>query len=333
MNVAFLGNSYHLNKTKSADFFISLLRQWFSTVTVIAYKEAWQSLPGTKWDLLIVWQKMFDPRELEAFGAKTTVLVPMYDDCPHDRVFWEPYLGFKVLCFSQTLGADLTAWGHDCLVVKYWPQVPEQGVRIDLRGLRGFFWPRTAELQWPAIRPLLDGSPWDSFHLHLTVPEASAAPTPDEVSQFHVATTTWFDHPAEFQRVLSESSIYFVPRLYEGIGMAFLEAMAWGMCVVTPNHATMNEYIQDGVNGLYFSPGQQVPLNFSRAAELGAAARHSAIQGRQQWEAFLPHLRAFLVSTMRRPTKKHPFLQWKGRTIATLRTVFRFLKRLVRSHS
>jgi glycosyltransferase involved in cell wall biosynthesis len=42
------------------------------------------------------------------------------------------------------------------------------------------------------------------------------------------------------------------PRRYEGIGMAFLEAMAMEMCVVAENQSTANEYILSGKNVILY---------------------------------------------------------------------------------
>ncbi|HUX20469.1 MAG TPA: hypothetical protein VMW69_04460, partial [Spirochaetia bacterium] len=84
MNVAFLANSFHLKKTKSADFFIAILRDSFGFVEVIPHKDAWARLPKRRWDLIVVWQHRYPPEELEAFGADRVVLVPMYDDTPQE---------------------------------------------------------------------------------------------------------------------------------------------------------------------------------------------------------------------------------------------------------
>ena len=50
---------------------------------------------------------------------------------------------------------------------------------------------------------------------------------------------------------LSKCNIFIVPRLYEGIGLTFLEAMASGMVVLSSNFPTMNEYIQNNINGIF----------------------------------------------------------------------------------
>ena len=122
MRVAFLANSFHINKTKSADFFIDLLRHDFGEVAVIPHKEAWAELPKKKWDLLVVWQKSYAPEELEAFGAERVVLVPMYDDVSKEEAYWKKYGKFKIFCFSSTLEKLLLSYGLCAWGARYFPE-------------------------------------------------------------------------------------------------------------------------------------------------------------------------------------------------------------------
>ena len=329
LNVAFLAYSYHLVKTKSSDFFMDLLQEWFENVEIMRHKEAWAKLPGRHWDLIIAWQGLHSPAELEAFGADRVVLVPMYDACPKTRDEWEPYLGFRVLSFSRTLGDDLKSWGHDVLTVRYWQPVPEASTEI-ATGLRGFFWPRQAGLVWSHVRPVMGDSSWDSFHLHVTSPEgASALPSEEERARFHIVETSWFEQSSEYKNAVSRANVYFAPRRFEGIGQAVLEAMAMGLCVVSPDNPTMNEYLVHGQTGLLFNPDAPCALDFGRVLELGRNARAAAVQGRSGWEASLPSIRAFLVAPSRRGPKRHPWVAFKGRMSIPLRAVYRAVKSLL----
>ena len=55
--------------------------------------------------------------------------------------------------------------------------------------------------------------------------------------------------------------------------MAFLEAMARGQCVVSPDSPTMSEYIDHNISGLLYDLNELRPLSSHRAQSLGAAAR------------------------------------------------------------
>ena len=62
--------------------------------------------------------------------------------------------------------------------------------------------------------------------------------------------------PADLHRVVGQSRfLVFTSRSYEGFPMVFLEAMKHRLPVIAPNMAGFPEIIEDGVNGLLFSPG------------------------------------------------------------------------------
>lgn len=335
MKVAFLANSFHLKKTKSADFFIEFLRAHFESVTVIPHKEAWVELPGHAWDLIVVWQHRYEPGELEAFGADRVVLVPMYDDTPLDEVFWRKYKDFKVFCFSSTLERLLVSYGINAWGARYYPD-PEAFTPIrGNNGLRGFFWPRTAAIGWRTVSGLIGGTAFDSMHLHWT-PDVSGDNLSfpfDEANErgVRLEVSSWFQGAEEYRAILSKSTVFFASRVAEGIGMSFLEAMAMGLCVVAPRAPTMSEYIEDGVNGLLYDLDRPEPLDFSNVANLGQAARLSCQTGRTHWINSAPQIASFLEEPAPGYTPKlHPIVMMKGRGTVVARKIYRFMKRVTR---
>ena len=269
-----------------------------------------------------------DPIELEAFGARTTVLVPMYDDCPKTKEHWVRYKGFKVLSFSRTLGFLLESWGLEVLTVQYFQPVPSRPGSFGKFSLRGFFWPRTQDLGWQQIKILSSQAQWDSFHLHVTNPEGQdTLPDREEAQELSLVQTDWFEDPEDYKRVLSGATVYFAPRKYEGIGQAVLEALALGLCVVAPDLPTMNEYIQHGFNGLLYDPNHPEPLGFSTAEALGQKARALALEGRKAWIEGLPLVNQFLLGTTPRSVRRfHPWVVFRGRFVAGLRALYRIMK-------
>jgi glycosyltransferase involved in cell wall biosynthesis len=332
MRVAFLANSFHIEKTKSVDFLLDLLRKEFGEVAIIPHKEAWAQLPGRKWDLLIVFQKSYSPEELEAFGADRVVLVPMYDDTSLEESFWKKYRKFKVLCFSSTMVPLLGSYGICVLGVRYFPESAR--CKAEFRqdaGLRGFFWPRVQAIDWKCIRRLIGQADFARMHIHWTPVihgDLSAPIINDELFVGKLSTSSWSGDRGEYLDRLSDSNVFFASRTAEGIGNSFLEAMAMGLCVVAPNAPTMNEYIQHGVNGLLYDPEHPAPLDFSEAKELGAAARSSSEIGRRDWLSSMPKIRSFLEDRLPGYSPRiHPILRIRGRSIAQARRVYRLLKR------
>lgn len=334
MNVAFLANSFHLKRTGSANFFIRLLEDFFGEVAVIPQKEAWARLPKHKWDLIVVWQKRYSPEELEAFGAERVVLVPMYDDTPLDEAYWNKFRQFKVICFSSTMERLLDSYGVPVLGLRYYPAPNHRVATPVSSGLRGFFWPRTRAIDWSLVKNLVDDTRFTDLHLHWT-PDVHGDLVPpldeSERSDPSISVSSWFRDASEYLDMLSSANVFFAPRRAEGIGMSFLEAMAMGLCVVAPRGPTMSEYLEDGINGLLYDPDAPKPLDFSRAAELGAAARASCERGRQAWLESMPALKAFLEELVPgyRP-RRHPLIEVKGRGLTRARVIYRFVKSIVR---
>jgi hypothetical protein len=85
------------------------------------------------------------------------------------------------------------------------------------------------------------------------------------------AERSWQGREA-YLRSLAGFNVYIAPRRHEGIGMAFLEAMAMGMCVVAENHPTANEYILSGKNGVLYG-GDREKIYPPRRVELLELAR------------------------------------------------------------
>lgn len=297
MRTAFLAMSNHLNVTRSTDFLIAHLRDFFGDVAVIPHERAWLELPKAHWDLIVVFQKRYSPQELEAFPADRVVLVPMYDASPMEEVYWRKYRAFKVFCFSSTMEQALASYGLEAWGARYYPELPDSA--LDWSGLKGFFWPRSPSIDQSLIRTLTAETEFESMHLH----------------------STWFEDQADYRAALERSNVFFAPRPAEGIGHSFIEAMALGHCVVAADRPTMNEYIRDGVNGLLYDPDRPRSLDFSRSRELGLAARASSAAGRKAWLDALPDIRRFLEEPARGFSRKahHPFIALKGRAIARLR--------------
>ena len=331
MKVAFLANSFHLHTTKSADFFIDFLRSCFGTVCIIPHKEAWAELPRSKWDLVIAWQHRYSPKELESFGADRVVLVPMFDDTPLSETFWKPYKNFKILCFSSTLARTLSSYGLSTWGVRYFPDPHKLPPATRNQGLRGFFWPRTRAVSWPVVKQLIGGTRFESMHIHWTPEIHQNVPVPFDEKKENLEVSTWFPDPETYYSVLSRSSVFFASRVAEGIGMSFLEAMAMGLCVVAPDAPTMNEYIRHGRNGLLYDPAVPEPLDFSRAADLGAGARLSCERGREDWQKSLESVARFLEEPLAGYKPQfHALVVAKGRGISAARKVYRFMKRVKR---
>lgn len=64
----------------------------------------------------------------------------------------------------------------------------------------------------------------------------------------------------EKERLLEESGVFLFPSYHEGMPMALLEAMAYGLGIVTTSVGGIPQLIQDGENGFLTMPGETAAM-------------------------------------------------------------------------
>ncbi len=245
----------------------------------------------------------YSAAELKNSGCRNIVLIPMYDHSGSwSDVYWLQYRDFKVVNFSKALHQQLGRLGIRSRYFQFFlpPAMPAAKVCKD-NGLRGFFWQRTGDITWEHIRTLVEGADFRSFHLHLAVDPPGCdkiEPTDEEIRKYNITLSEWFDNREDYFKATSRANVFFVPRLYEGIGMSFVEAMAQGKFIVAPDHPTMNEYITHGINGLLYNPAAPRPLTFPSADAFAGPVIQSATEGYSRWCGQGAELLDFIFSDM-----------------------------------
>ena len=120
--------------------------------------------------------------------------------------------------------------------------------------------------------------------------------------------STWQSRE-DYLRSLAGRNVFVAPRRYEGIGMAFLEAMAMGMCVVAENQSTANEYILSGENGILYGGGRArlfapAPASLCELERMGKAARESIGQIHRNWLETQGEVSERVRSLLGKPVKR-----------------------------
>jgi glycosyltransferase involved in cell wall biosynthesis len=99
-----------------------------------------------------------------------------------------------------------------------------------------------------------------------------------------------------------------MPFSYEGFGMAYLEAMAYGLPVIASNQGAVKETVCPGENGFLVSPNDFTALrgcieslfvNREQLARMGLAALDT-IHKHPTWNQTLQKIEAFLMDLMDR---------------------------------
>ena len=295
LKIGMIDFSYH-RKTRSSSFFIDLLRSIGSVV--IFWDNQWNGgnspdpdvLKASNFDVLVVWQGFYyhKPAALRRIGCPNTIIVPMYDDSYPipDHIFLQ-YKEFRWISFSKTFQDRFEKLSLTSKYFCYFPAPSDFGEKaMGSRELHGFFWQRNNDITWLQIRKLIEGTSFISFHLHLAIDPLwykAVMPESIDTDRYNITISTWFDKREDYLTFLSGANVFFAPRLYEGIGMPFLEAMAMGKVVVAPDHPTMNEYIVHDKNGLLYDPSDPQPLDFSHASEIAETTATEASFYHDSW--------------------------------------------------
>jgi len=315
--LAFIDHGFK-EQTGSSDFLINLLKKSFR-VDIFwdhSYNGGkpydFKGVSGGKYDVIIFFQ-ILDVTEYDLFrlNCKTIVIIPMFD---HARNIsgkqWKWYKDCKVVNFSRYMHNRLVSLGLDSFYIQYYPP-PDKITRDDyVKELKGFFWQRSLKVTWPLIKKLVSDTRFVGFHLHL-LPKFRAnkeiLPTLQDEEGFGISYSEWFSDKMEYLDLVKESSVFFVPRKYEGIGMAFLEAMAMGKCVVAPDYPTMNEYIENGRNGVLYNYNDPKQVDLTDFMGISWNAQKSIVEGYRKWNSEKEEILEFITRDIEKTQEENRF--------------------------
>ena len=281
----FIGHSYH-QKTKSADFLLDLLQTKYAITKcyVDPYADEnnnFTDVSGNKYDYVVCWQIMYPLNKLQQIiSYEKCVFFPMFDGvCPLDNIKWGEYAKAKIICFCKHLYEDLRKRGFDCEYIQYFPNVQKTEISGDTTSL--FFWQRREEINLQVIDNLF--SPQEVTHIHLHKALDPQQKFIDYPLKQHRTVSTWFDKRDDLYKTMLKSALYMAPRLEEGIGMSFLEAMAMGRCVIAPDNPTMNEYIKHGKTGYLYNLQNIKMISMENIRQIQKNSIDYMKAGRNQW--------------------------------------------------
>ena len=288
----YIGHSYHLH-TQSTRFLIEIFNNAYQ-IDEVTYDmdtgefNLFDFNVNKNYDVLVLFQMPISPAILKSkFHFKKAAYFPMYDGTgEHPPNFWIEYKDFNIINFSRTLHNRLLDMGLSSYYIQYYSKPVDKHTFSWGDTEKAFFWQRTNNITINSIIPLLKQLDVTKIHMHIANDPGShnVQPEKDISNNFDITTSRWFDTKSDMYKEVVKSAYYVAPRIYEGIGMSFLEAMAMGRCVIAVNHPTMNEYILDGVNGLLYNYDKTVLVKPNDVHVLQKNAYESALAGYSTWE-------------------------------------------------
>jgi glycosyltransferase involved in cell wall biosynthesis len=275
---------WHINQSTSCrDLLVNPLKP-FCDIELVAWDGA--SIPDNAFDgasPLIFWQ-LPSPPSLDTKERARIVWVPMWDQARgYDRSWWDAIpKSVRVVSFSEQIRVlnlryffDPTAfvpvtWERDPVLL-YWNRTGMAGPSL-LRKLCKAIGAR--ELIYRSeIDPRID--PRAYYEL------------PERLGKTRVTTITASSRE-EYLDLTRAANVFLAPRAAEGVGLTFLEAMARGSAVFAFDAPTMNEYIDDGRNGILLSadpiaPRSRLTSRLSRLTDRSVETYARQLADRQDW--------------------------------------------------
>ena len=256
--LAFIDHSFH-KKTKSANFLRDLFNEHFKVDSF--WDDSWSG--GVEFDISICedydyifyFQVLNKIEDISKIRAKI-IWAPMYDGQRLDYLYWK-YLSttnILILAFSESIENQCKKFNIRHLYIKKYIDPDKFTKQIKFEGNNIFFWYRGG-LKFNDIKNKLNPNEIDSF-VYLSNPDPKYEK--EIISNIDIANykltvvESKFIPKEDYLEYLYNSNIFIAPRMQEGIGMSFLEALAIGHSIIAYNDSTMNEYIINGYNGYLF---------------------------------------------------------------------------------
>lgn len=303
MNILFYDHIFH-SKTKSSIFFIDILKT-FATVKIkyIAPEEldSQSYIDDENVDVFIFWQIMPSVGALENIPYNKIIFIPMYDACcAFTSKKWHQYGKYKFISFSKKIHTLLTRMNINSLYIQYMVPIKPNYVNVVKDDkITIFIWKRTKTLNIKKLIRILEEAGIEKAICHGF--EISDRVNSDKIILEY--TNGWFESHDDYLQIVSKCHYYFQPRKFEGIGMSFLEAMSLGLCVISPNQATMNEYISNNITGYLFNSFNEIRIDKSEYSLISKNSKLYCDELRSKWEKTIPLINTFIKEDRKSFTK------------------------------
>lgn len=288
--LAFVDNIFH-QRTMSSDFFRELLAPHFEIVNF--WDRTSERGPRIDTDTInrheyvLFWQRLNPIAELEKITAKI-IWVPMFDSISFDYLFWKnlSLLPIKVLCFSKVIYRQCQKFGIESVYAQYFIKPEWDDKDAPDRAKNLFFWNRGA-VSFEMIKKIIDPGFLNTF-IYLSRPDPNYKAenlTSEDKEKFKIQTVEmdFKESRTEYFNLVKKAGLFVAPRKKEGIGLSFIEALAYGSVVLAYNGGTMNEYIRHGYNGYLLDEKTKGVLDFSNISEVTKNSRKVTEEGYRKW--------------------------------------------------
>ncbi|MCX7049575.1 MAG: glycosyltransferase [Candidatus Sumerlaeota bacterium] len=261
MNIVAYCSNWHLGYSSAFnDILIEPLRSCANIIVKSWDTESGRDLPDSAGspDEISVFCQFLPPKEILTKPQGHVVWVPMYDNvAQRDQQWWNALPpSLRVLSYCKAVAAKSKSAGLRTFEVQYFCNPAGMApVRWEQKPVV-MYWNRTNLVSAYFLKKLcscLDASkiifrPYMDWHLG----HDAWYFLPYKLGSTEVKDISGWLPQSDFSDHTKEANVMIAPRRTEGVGLFFLEAMARGCAVFAYDGPTMNEYIENGVNGYLF---------------------------------------------------------------------------------
>ena len=223
---------------------------------------------------------------------------PMYDGEVFNYGYWRrlALANVKALSFCRRLDNWAAHCGLPFLSVQYYMDpAPVAGLQGD--PAVWFYWDRGG-LPFSVVRRLFhrEGVREVIYRPCADPGARMEGPTPQDVQRWNIRTVANdFVSREQLDAWLAEAGVVVCPRRKEGIGMAMVEALARGKCVVAYDEATANEYLTHGETGVLFTFREATPVSPERIVRVRERVLAHAAAGYLRWQRQAAEILPFVL--------------------------------------
>jgi glycosyltransferase involved in cell wall biosynthesis len=303
--IAFVDHYFH-KKTQSSAFFIDIIKPHFNIdffyddLTPESPPIIDKELIKKEYDTIIFWQIIHKDFILKNMRHINIIIIPMYDQVAFQPLtYWMAFSRVRFFCFSRTLHKKIQLLGIPSFYLQYFIKPSEKPSDRSSDPLC-FFWYRHQDVNLELFKQLIGDAPIHSLHIH-HAPDPTQPPlliSEEDKRRYRLSVSSWSSSKTEYTQYLKTSDIFFAPRCYEGIGLAMLEAISLGKCVIAPNYPTMNEYIVNDQTGLLYDYQNPQPLDLS-SNNINRMIKNTSLyakEGYDRWNKCAPFISEFILS-------------------------------------
>jgi len=275
--VAFIDHSFH-KKTRSSAFFVDLLKTRYKVD--VYYDSYWKDkkvfdfkkVNLLEYEAIFFWQVNYDIRYLKKLKCKNIIFIPMYDDVILNTItpfYWKQFRSIKFISFSKTLHEYFSQKKLNSFYLNYFPAYHKVSKMFESNNLTAFFWYRVNSINWDTIKNLITKDSFQTIYIQNNPDpyQTKLLISKKDIEEYNIKFVDWFESKEKYLNFLKSIDVYFAPRVYEGIGLTFLEAMSYGKYIVAVDKPTMNEYIVHNQNGFLYQLDKIEKINFEMISQ------------------------------------------------------------------